>query len=426
MNKRLRALIARRENAIENARGILSGVGGDESKLTATQQQRIDEFLAEAADLKPDIEEEERLSLAIRSGEIDDRAAIDPTGGRARADSGGFSDFGEFVHQVMRAADPRVKSVDPRLSIGAAPTTYGSEGIGEDGGYLVPPEWARDIFSHSLENDSLLPFCRSTPVNGNHMVFPVSEDTPWSTAGVQCYWEGEAGQIGQSKPAFEARELRLRKLTALVPVTNELLEDATALASWLPIELGKAARWHVNDKVVNGAGSGVPQGFTQSGALITQAAEGSQAADTIVAGNVSKMYARCTNPSTAVWLINPDAFHQLPLLTIGDQPVWIPNSDGMKSSPGGMLLGRPVIMTDACQTVGDAGDFYFADLQSYAVIQKRTGARIDTSMHLWFDYDMTAFRLTFRVDGQSLVRSEITPPNSSVTRSPFVRLAARA
>ena len=105
----------------------------------------------------------------------------------------------------------------------------------------------------------------------------------------------------------------------------------------------------------------------------------------------------------------------------------MPVNEGAKSSPGGMLFGRPVILSDACQTLGDAGDIYFADLQnSYAVIQKRDGQRIDVSAHLWFDYDMTAFRMTFRIDGQSMVRQAITPPNSSVTRSPFVRLAARA
>ena len=149
-------------------------------------------------------------------------------------------------------------------------------------------------------------------------------------------------------------------------------------------------------------------------------------ADTINANNVAKMYSRCTNPSSAVWLINPDAFNQLIVMTISNQPIWTPINEGMKSSPGGVLMGRPVLLSEACQTLGDAGDIYISDLSSYAVIQKRQGARIDTSMHLWFDYDMTAFRLTFRIDGMSLMRNPVTPPNSAVTRSPFVRLAARA
>ena len=99
---------------------------------------------------------------------------------------------------------------------------------------------------------------------------------------------------------------------------------------------------------------------------------------------------------------------------------------GVKGSPSGLIFGQPVVISDTAQTLGDAGDIYFAALDHYVVIEKAAGPQITTSMHLWFDYDMTAFRLTVRIDGRSLVRAAVTPPNSSVTRSPFVRLAARA
>ena len=46
-------------------------------------------------------------------------------------------------------------------------------------------------------------------------------------------------------------------------------------------------------------------------------------------------------------------------------------------------------------------------------------------MHLWFDQDLMAFRLIFRMDGQPAMAAAITPPNSSVTRSHFVALQAR-
>ena len=47
--------------------------------------------------------------------------------------------------------------IDERLSLmAAAPTTYGNEGSGQDGGFLVPPEFGREVFRHSLEGDALL------------------------------------------------------------------------------------------------------------------------------------------------------------------------------------------------------------------------------------------------------------------------------
>jgi len=48
-----------------------------------------------------------------------------------------------------------------------------------------------------------------------------------------------------------------------------------------------------------------------------------------------------------------------------------------------------------------------------------------TSMHLYFDADLTAFRTTFRMDGQSKIAAPISPAKGSTTMSPFIQLAAR-
>ena len=54
------------------------------------------------------------------------------------------------------------------------------------------------------------------------------------------------------------------------------------------------------------------------------------------------------------------------------------------------------------------------------------GMRTDVSLHLYFDADASAFRFIFRLGGQSKMSGTIDPPNSSITRSPFVTLASRA
>jgi hypothetical protein len=48
-----------------------------------------------------------------------------------------------------------------------------------------------------------------------------------------------------------------------------------------------------------------------------------------------------------------------------------------------------------------------------------------TSMHLYFDADLTAFRTTFRMDGQSKIAAPIAPAKGNATMSPFVQLGAR-
>ena len=48
-----------------------------------------------------------------------------------------------------------------------------------------------------------------------------------------------------------------------------------------------------------------------------------------------------------------------------------------------------------------------------------------TSLHLYFDADAAALRVTFRVDGSPKIAAAISPAKGSVTLSPFIQLASR-
>jgi HK97 family phage major capsid protein len=310
-------------------------------------------------------------------------------------------------------------------TIGAAPTTYGNEAAGADGGFAVPPEYAREIFQHSLEEDALLALCDEFPIQSNSMVWPRDETTPWGTDGIRAYWENEAAQATQTKPKGDTATMRLKKLMALVPVTDELAADWGALDRYIGRATSRSIRWKTNLAIFEGPGVGQPLGFHLHASQVSVAKETSQVADTIVAANATKMYARMLAPMSAVWLLNPDAFPQMPMMVIGTQPVYI-GPNGMKTAPGGLLLGRPMILTDVCKTVGDKGDIHFVNLQYYRAITKAGGIQTATSLHLFFDYDMAAFRATFRVDGQPAISASVTPANGSSNRSAFVTLDARA
>ena len=426
MKTRLQSLLARRVEALNKAKALTATLTEGQD-LTAEQRTEQDKLLADIKALNGDIEREKSLEQEVLTLPAD----ADISGGAPavlKDPKRGFKHFGDYAGALVKAGMPgSARVIDQRLVIGAdAPgTSFGNESVGADGGFTVPPQFANTIKEHSLENDALLPFTSNDMVAGNAMKLPVDETTPWGTTGVQMYWEGEAALATKSKPNFELRELSLKKLLGIVPVTDELISDSPFMSTYLPRKLGAAVRYKTNDAIINGSGAGRPQGFRLSGSIVEQAKETSQTADTIVAGNIAKMYARCLDPTQAIWLINPDAFPQIPLLTVGDQPIWTPPQEGFKKAPNGMLLGRPLLMQEGCQTVGDAGDIYFAALNHYQTITKSQSIDFATSLHLWFDYDMAAFRAVFRIDGQSLIRNPVTPPNSAVTRSPFVRLAAR-
>lgn len=404
--------------------------GGEDRDFTGDEQIQYDAILASI--------DETNARLARMESHMDSMrtAATAPAGNPAasvvpqvhdlREDdpTGGFNSVGEFALAV-RAASIAGGATDPRLLIGAGPVTYGNESAGADGGFLVPMDFSTSINSFSLSQDALLPLTDTGDVSGNGLTLPRDETTPWGSNGIRAYWESEGAQAQQSKPTVGQDTYRLHKLMALVPMTDELLADSTALAGYLPGKTGEAIQWKTNDSIINGTGVGQPEGILNASALVTQAKQTGQDADTIVAENILNMFARCLRPGLAEWLINPDVYPQLPLMTIGNQPMFVGPS-GLAGAPLGTLLGRPIRMLENCKTLGGAGDIVLADMKGFKTITKAGGVQTATSMHLWFDYGIQAFRATFRVDGHCWHQAPVTPPNSTLTRSSFVALAERA
>ncbi len=71
------------------------------------------------------------------------------------------------------------------------------------------------------------------------------------------------------------------------------------------------------------------------------------------------------------------------------------------------------------------GDLELVDMSYYRTITKAGGIQTASSMHLYFDADATAFRATFRVDGQPKIVAQISQAKGSNKLSPFVQLGAR-
>jgi HK97 family phage major capsid protein len=445
---------------IEILRQRLLSLGGDAKAIhqkandekrdpTPDELDRCDQILAEYKAVEQRLSQAEALADLDRIGEQSRGRPVTGAAGRVldaqnrmaefvgdadRVHSGSvvkpphFAGFGEFAQAVGRASKPG-SDFDPRLRPqAAAATTYVNEGSGADGGFLVPTEFSATIERHTHVNEDLLARCNPTPLAGNSMEFPVDETTPWGTTGAQAYWTGEAAAYTESKIAVQMRTISLHKLTVLIPISDEMLEDATALESYITQLAGERIAWKVNDAIVNGNGAGLPQGILGSSCLASQAKEGSQTAATINAANVTKMFGRMVPDSiaNAIWLISPDSYNQLPQMIIGDQPVWIPPGAGLQSAPGGSLLGRPVFISMTCQTLGTKGDIYFAAFNRYKAIVKRSGIQNAVSMHLYFDYGLQAFRFTFRMNGNPWLKTAISVPYGSTTLSPFVALDTRA
>lgn len=355
-------------------------------------------------------------------------AARDDGPATRRMGTFGFRGWGEYCAAVRDAAINRT-NVDTRLL--AATSTYGSEGVGPDGGFAVPPDFAATIQRMVFGEDSLIARTDQRISSGRVYTSPVDETTPWSTGGIRTYWEGEAATITKSKPQLTEKVWTLAKITCEVPLTAELLEDVPAMGAYVEAKAPENMDFAVSHAIVSGTGAGMPLGILNAGALLTVAAEGSQTADTIRAENVAKMYAAMPGRkrSSAVWLVHPDVESQFLLMTLGGtatvagQPVYMPPG-GFSDSPYARLFGRPVIPHEACNALGDLGDILFADLSSYVTIRRTIGARQQVSIHAYWEQDITAYRFIMRIGGGPAIASPITH-RSGGTMSPFVTLGAR-
>ena len=344
----------------------------------------------------------------------------------------GFRSEAEYFNAVMRAS-AKGSTPDPRLIVNAVPSTFGSEGVGADGGFAIPPDFRQQIMIKVMGESSLLPLTDQQQSSSNSITFPADETTPWQTSGgIQALWEIEGGLKGQSKPQLTGKTVKLNKLICLVPMTDELLEDAPAMASYVNMKAPQKIAFKLNDAIVNGTGVGMPLGVLTSTGTVVVAEESGQTADTIVFANILKLYSSLT-PSArkdAAWIVNPDTETQLMGMQFPGTgtavPVFLPPG-GLSGNPYGMLLGKPIIPTEACQALGTVGDIIFGDLNNYLSVVKAGGIRSDVSIHLWFDYDLTAFRFVLRMGGEPWWNAPILPFNSAArTRGFFATLATRA
>jgi HK97 family phage major capsid protein len=427
MSKQLRELQARKAKLVNEASAITKAAADANRDLTAEEQTQFDAIAAKIRDTNAAITREEFLIEQQRSITVE--GEILSTEDNAEKDmKRGYKTFGEFAQAVRVASQPQ-GTVDSRLLIGAAaPTTFGGEGVGQDGGFAVPPDFAREIWTMSLGEDSFLPLTDNTELgNTNSMVFPKDETVPWGTDGIRAYWQVEAAAATATKPKLGLRTLRLHKLMALVPLTDELIADQNALGSYLPSKIADSIRWKVNEAILFGNGNGQPAGLMNSAALIVVAKESGQATLTLQVANVAKMVARLPAGSfgRAVWLLNNDVLPALFTLTLGNYPIYLPMNQGAQYNPFGTLLGRPIIVSQHAASFTNQGDIALVDFKFVQAITKAGGMQSATSMHLYFDADATAFRTTFRVDTQSKIAAALNPAKGSNTLSPFVTLQAR-
>ena len=423
------ALVQEKADLIGEAKAIFEVASAEERDLSDSERERDDAIHVRLEQVTSDITRWDRQRSA--EADLPDLRHFEETPSLEIAKDMPFPTFGEQLKAIYNAGVGQ--GVDPRLlQVGAA--VGAGSAVGADGGFLIQPTFANGIFKRMYDVGSILSRVRRLPLDADSdsMVLKAIDETSRATGsrfgGVQGYWVDEGTAPTASNPKFHKVELKLRKLAALGYATDELLSNASALESIMTEAFGDELVWLVENAIVNGTGAGQPQGILNAAATVSITKETNQEATTIVTRNLSNMWARmwARSRSNAVWLINQDVEPELdelalPVGTGALEPRFV------RYGPDGILQikGRPVLPVEYCATLGTVGDIMLVDLSQYLTIDNG-GVQHAQSMHVRFTTDEMAFRATFRVDGQPLWHSALTPANGTNTLTPFLSLATRS
>jgi HK97 family phage major capsid protein len=404
----------------------------EEEKRDLTEEE--DTKLEELRDRKVKLERQRDQYVQLKGlGSEIEAASKEPTKPDPQeSQETNFRSFGEQLMAVVEAGKAGGK-IDPRLNQRA---TGFSEGIPSEGGFLVQTDFVPGLLKETYETGEVASRCskRAISTPSNSMKINAWDETSRADGsrhgGFRAYWAAEAEEKTSSKGKVRQINLELNKLIGRTEATDELLQDVTFLEAEISEAFVNEFGFKIDDAVINGTGAGQPLGIMNAGCLVTVSKETGQAATTILAENVIKMWARMWGKSrkNAVWFINQDIEPQLYTMSLavgtGGIPVYMP-ANGLSNSPYGKLMGRPVIPIEQCQTLGTTGDIILADLSKY-ILADKGGMQAASSIHVRFIYDETTFRFVYRIDGQPRWSSALTPYKGSNTLSPFVVLETRS
>ena len=263
---------------------------------------------------------------------------------------------------------------------------------GEDseGGYLVPEEFEATLIDKLTEENVIRTLATIIPSSGDKKIPVVASHGAAS-------WTDEEAEYIESDDAFGNILLGSHKLTTIIKISEELLNDAAFnMESYIAAEFARRMAAAEEAAFLAGDGSGKPTGLLNMGETgVTSAAAAALTADELI-----DLYHSLRTPyrQKAVFITNDNTVKAIRKLKDGTgQYMWQP---GLQAGQPDTLLNRPLI-TSAFMPEFAAGNkvMAFGDL-SYYWIADRQGRSFQRLNELFAKNGQVGFRTFQRVDGK--------------------------
>ncbi len=375
----------KRAALVKQAREILDKAEVEKRDLLAEEEQQYNNIMAEVDRLGKTIEREERQQALERELAQSQGTAA------AKRDQPGDAD--------TRTANPR-ETQEYRSAFwrqfrhGKQALTaeeYRALNVGTDaaGGFLVPTDFDRRLVDMLSQESVMRTLATVITSSSDHQI-------PVVASHGQAYWTTEEGNYTESDDSFSQKLLSAHKLTVLMRISEELLQDsAFDLEAYTAREFARRAGVKEEEGFVVGDGNGKPRGVI----LDAQTGVTAASATAIAADELLELFYSLKRPyrNRATWLMNDDTVKFIRKLKDNDgQYVWQP---GLQSGEPDRLLGRPVTVSAAMPLIGaGAKSIAFGDF-SYYWIADRQGRVFQRLNELYATTGQVGFRAYQRVDG---------------------------
>ena len=377
----------KRASLWEGAKAFLESHRDNDGKLSAEDAAAYDKMETDVVALGKEIERMERqaaidVELAKPTSEPivnTPKAAVPEKTGRA---SNAYAeDFGRhlrgrgLVHNVL------------------------SEGTDADGGYLVPEEFERQIVT-TLDEANVIRSLAKVITTSSERKIPVA-----SSHSV-AQWTPENGNYQESNPTFEQKQIDAYKLTDLIRISQELLQDsAFNLESYIADQFARAFGIAEEQAFCTGTGIGQPTGiFTENGGQVgvTTASATAITVDELISliYSLKSPYRR-----NAKFLLNDSTISLIRKLKDGNGAyLWQPS---VQAGQPDRLLGYEIYTSPYVPVVAaEALTVAFGDFNNYWIAD-RIGRTVQRLNELYATNGQIGYVATERVDGKVILAEGI-------------------
>ena len=283
------------------------------------------------------------------------------------------------------------------------------EGVDADGGYLVPTEFERVIVKKLIDANVMRQICKVVGTTAERKI-PIAATPSVAT------WVPENGDIPESTIKFAQKTLDAYKLTDLIRVSVELLQDSMFdLEAFISSDFARAIGAAEEQAFISGTGNGHPTGiFTATGG----ADIGVNAANVLNFDDVISLVYSLRSPyrRNASFLMNDTTVAAVRKLKDNNgQYLWQPS---LQQGQPDRLLGYPLYTSPYVpELAASALPIAFGDFSNYWIAD-RAGRTLQRLNELYAGNGQVGFLAMSRVDGKVILGEGIKLLQMGAAASP--------